>query len=327
MREPLISIILPVYNIEQYLPKCMESLFGQTYKNLEFVLVDDGSEIACKNLCDEYAKQDSRVVVYHKANGGLSDARNYGIKRARGEYISCVDPDDYVDTDYVEYLYSLLSAFECQMSICQLRVKYDNGMIKDKGTDRKEEKVDTVFCLEEMLYHGVVDTCAYAKLYHRSLFDHVRYPKGKIFEDIGTTYELIMQCDNIALGYQSKYTYAFHNNSIVNSRFNQNKFDLLEMTDKMAQDVSEKYSILQKAVLRRQVYARISTLNQMLNVPGYDIERNEILQYIRRYSKNILEDPKAPKRDKVAVILLRTNYKVYKFCWNLYRNYIMRGDN
>ena len=104
MDTPLISVILPIYNIEQYLPKCMDSLFGQTYNNLEFVMVDDGSKYECAKHVDGYLNKDARVVVYHKENGGLSDARNYGIIRAKGEYITCVDPDDFVDEDYVEYL-------------------------------------------------------------------------------------------------------------------------------------------------------------------------------------------------------------------------------
>ena len=93
MNNPLVSIILPIYNVEYYLDKCMQSLFAQTYRNLEFIMVDDGSEKECAKLCDTYLKKDSRVIVFHKNNGGLSDARNYGIERANGEYITCIDPD------------------------------------------------------------------------------------------------------------------------------------------------------------------------------------------------------------------------------------------
>ena len=317
MAEELISVILPVYNIEKYLEKCMSSLFCQTYSNLEFVIVDDGSAKVCADLCDAMAERDSRVSVYHKKNGGLSDARNYGIERARGEYITCIDPDDYVDNDYIEYLYKVLKKYDCKMSICQHRVRFDNSRCKENGANG-DEALTTERCLERMLYHDVIDTSAWAKLYHRSLFETVKYPFGKLYEDIGTTYALMMQCDRIAVGYESKYNYIFHNNSIVNGEFKRSKLDLLEMTDQMAAHVSRAYPKLQKAVQRRQVYARLSTLNQMLDTSQCQEEKAQIIAYILRYKKEILSDEKSPKRDKIAVLLLNINYGLYRACWKVY---------
>lgn len=325
MEKPLISVILPVYNVESYLPACMESLFAQTYGNLEFVMVDDGSTSEeCARMCDEYSRLDDRVVVFHKENGGLSDARNYGIRHSHGEYVTCVDPDDAVDKDYVEYLYALVEKYQCMMSVCQHRVRYDNGQVKDLGSEG-DEKMPNRECLERMLYHDVIDTSAWAKLYHRNLFENVEYPTGKLFEDIGTTYALMLQCDEIAVGYESKYTYNFHNNSIVNGTFSMSKLDMLEMTDKMAKDVLGVYPDLQAAVLRRQVYARLSTLNQMLNASGDEIERKrrEIISYVMENSKNVAKDPKTPKRDRLAFILLRMGYPLYRFCWLQYQRKIM----
>lgn len=324
-QDPLISVILPIYNIEAYLDKCMESVRNQTYSNLEIIMVDDGSTDSCGEVCDKYAGMDERIVVFHKKNGGLSDARNYGIERAGGEYITCIDPDDFVDSDYVAYLYGLAVRYGTKMSICQHRVHYDNGSIRENGR-QGEELIPTERCLERMLYHDVIDTSAWAKLYHRSLFEQVRYPKGKIFEDIGTTYALMMQCDAIAVGYESKYSYIFHNNSIVNGVFKPAKLDLLEMTDKMASDVGQRYPALGQAILRRRVYSRISTLNQMLNAAGYEEERGAILSFIRKNRKSILRDPKAPKRDKLALILLSVSYPLYRLVWLSYQRRIM-GKN
>lgn len=326
MKNPLISIILPIYNVQAYLDKCMKSLFLQTYENLEFVMIDDGSDIECSKLCDTYLGKDARVVVYHKKNGGLSDARNYGINRATGEYITCIDPDDYVDCDYVEYLYKILVKYKAKMSIAQHRVYYDNGSIKENGT-YGDEALKTEQCLERMLYHDVIDTSAWGKLYHKSLFEKVKYPKGKLFEDIGTTYALMLQCDYIAVGYESKYNYIFHNNSIVNGKFNLKKLDLIEMTDLMATDVLNSYPNLEKAVKRRQLYARFSTLNQMLNVgEEFEKEKKEIVNYIKKNKMEIFKNKRAPKRDKIAVFLFSINYSLYKFCWLTYQNRIMNGD-
>ena len=326
MKTPLISVVLPIYNIESYLDRCMNAVLGQTYHNLEILMVDDGSPDGCPAMCDEYAQEDSRVIALHKENGGLSDARNFGIAHAKGEYITCIDPDDYVDSDYVEYLYGLILKYETKMSVCQHITEYDNGSKKDRGSSG-DELLDIETCLRRMLYHDVIDTSAWAKLYHRSLFDTVSYPKGKIFEDIGTTYALMMQCDTgIAVGYESKYHYMYHMNSIVNSNFSPKKLELLEMTDRMAHEVVRAYPSLKQAVLRRRVYARFSTLNQMLGAEGYDKEREQIIRFILHYKNRILKDSRAPRRDKIAIRLLSANYGLYKAFWTTYQTLLFKKE-
>ena len=164
----------------------------------------------------------------------------------------------------------------------------------------------------------MIDTSAWAKLYHKSLFETVQYPVGKLFEDIATTYKLMLQCDKIAVGYQSKYNYIIRSNSIVNGKFNPKKLDLLEMTDNMGKEVLSVYPDLKKAVLRRRMYAQFSTLNQMLYVQGYEEDRKKIINFIKKYSAEVMRDTRTPKRDKVAVCMLKCGYPVYKFCWRFY---------
>lgn len=316
---PLISVILPIYNIENFMDRCMESVLSQTYKNLEIIMVDDGATDSCPQMCDEYARKDSRIVVYHKQNGGLSDARNYGIERAKGEYITCIDPDDCVDKDYVEYLYNTLIKYKAKMSICQHRVQFDSGKVDEHGAEG-DEKLETTKCLERLLYHDVIDTSAWAKLYHKSLFKEVRYPKGKLFEDIATTYLLMLQCEYIAVGYLSKYTYFVRSNSIVTSAFKPAKLDMIEMTDNMADYVDNHCPQLKEATLRRRGYARLSTLNQMAKVkePQYIKKRKEIVKYLKANRKAICANPKTPKRDKIAYRCLALGYPVYKLAWGLF---------
>ena len=117
MPRPLISIILPIYNIEAYLDRCMDAVLNQTYDNLEVLMIDDGSPDSCPAMCDAYALKDPRVKALHKENGGLSDARNYGIAHSTGEYIACVDPDDFIELDYIEYLYGLIEKYGTKMSL------------------------------------------------------------------------------------------------------------------------------------------------------------------------------------------------------------------
>ncbi len=323
--SPLISVVLPVYNKEDYLPDCMETLLNQTYTNLEILLVDDGSTDRTPALCDEYARQDARVRALHKANGGVSDARNYGIRHADGEYITQVDPDDTVDADYVEYLYDLLVKYDADMSICQHRILFHNGKVEDFG-GQGEKKADAEWCLEKMLYHDVIDVSCWGKLYHRSLFQDFSYPRGRIFEDHAATYRLFMKSRVIAVGFASKYNYIMHDVSIVHDSFSIRKLDLLPATDRMGRDILQEYPHLYRGVLRRRVYARLSTINQMLSVKGHDRERERMIAFVKRHAKEILQDPKAPKRDKAAVLALQAGYPIYRAAWRSYL-YLKKGQS
>lgn len=178
MKErPLVSVIVPVYNVEKYLKNCLDSLKAQTYSNLEFILIDDGSQDASSQIADQYAKEDSRFTVIHQANSGLSQARNHGIELAKGEYLTFVDSDDTVTPDYVEFMYELLEAhdFQAKLALCSLNNVYlATGAIKNQGNG----EITTLSgkdAIEMMCYHDLVDTCAYAKLGHRDLYQTVRF--------------------------------------------------------------------------------------------------------------------------------------------------------
>lgn len=317
IEQPLISIVVPVYNVLPYLKRCIESIINQTYRNIEILLIDDGSTDDSGKICDEYEKQDIRVRTFHKCNGGLSDARNYGIEKANGKYISFIDSDDYIAQDYIEYLYSLIIKFNCNMSLCTHYVYWEDKRIKVIG-NCSQEKLDAKSCLERMLYHDVIDTSAWGKLYHISLFENITYPKGKIFEDIATTYRLFLLSGNVACGYEPKYFYMMRKNSIVTNEFKLNKLDLITFTDEMACVVEKTYTDLHRAVIRRQVYARFSTLNQMLNTNEYPNIRNELVEFIRNNRWEVLINKKANIRDKIAIILLMFGYPIYKLSWKIY---------
>lgn len=313
---PLISVILPIYNVEAYLPRCIESVCRQTYRNLEIILVDDGSLDSCKEICEKYSQKDQRIKVLHKTNGGLSDARNKGVEIAKGQYITFIDSDDYVTEDYVEYLYSLIKKYNTHMALCTHTVVFESGKKIVYGNET-DEKLSSEICLERMLYDDVINTSAWAKLYETEMVRQFPYPVGKLFEDIATTYKFFIESGEIACGYKSQYYYMIRSTSIVNQEFNINKLDLLEMTDGMAKVVGEKYPQLCKAIKRRQVYARFSTLNQMQNVTGYNKEKREIISYIRHNKDCIIGNPKAPRRDKLALLALSFGYPIYKCCWKI----------
>lgn len=313
-----ISVVLPVYNVKQYLDRCMESVLKQTYTNIEIILVDDGSTDGSSEVCDAYAKKDDRIVVIHKKNGGLSSARNAGTERATGEYITYIDSDDFVTETYVEYLYSLIEKYQTRMALCTHTVLNEGGNEIVYG-DGGQEVLSAEICLERMLYHDVIDTSAWAKMIAIDIARTYPFPVGKLFEDIGNIYHYFMESEKIACGYQPQYFYIMRKNSIVTGKFNEKKLDLLEMTDKMGTDVLKKFPALAQAVNRRKVYARFSTLNQMQDITTHKAEKKEIISYIRKNAFSILSDKKAPKRDKLAMMVLMVNYQLYRWCWKIYK--------
>ena len=216
MKNDLISIIIPVYKVEKYLEKCIESVLKQTYTNLQIILVDDGSPDNCGKICDEYAKKDTRIEVIHKANGGLSDARNVGISKAKGRYIGFVDSDDYIKEDMYEILLNLIKKYDADVSICNLYDVIDgNECIRNKENGIREySRIDI---LKEILLDKNIQSYAWNKLYKKELFDEIKYPIGKKYEDIGTTFYLFEKCNKIVVTSEPEYYYLKRADSLVNN--------------------------------------------------------------------------------------------------------------
>lgn len=222
MTTPLISVIVPVYRVEEYLERCVKSILSQTYKNLEVILVDDGSPDQCPAICDACAEKDARVKVIHQENKGLSGARNAGIDAASGEYLAFVDSDDYVSPHFIEELYQLLQDTGCAIGQCRFSYVKGDGLV---------EKGDSAFCiyrgesLMEQLYGPEEKaTCfvvAWNKLYRAELFKEtgIRYPEGRIHEDEATTYRLFHEAKKLAFLDRALYGYYTENGGSITSVF------------------------------------------------------------------------------------------------------------
>ena len=211
--NPLVSVIIPIYKVEPYLRQCVDSVICQSYKNLEIILVDDGSPDNCPKICDEYAQQDSRVKVIHKPNGGLSDARNAGIEIATGEYLSFVDSDDLIHIRMIEILMKpLIENKDLKMSVCQSLKFYDCDIIDINQAIRPTEIVDYRFFLTKNLW-----ATAWCKIYQRKLFKDIRYPVGRIHEDEFTTYKIYYEAKKFAYTDSQLHFYRQREGSIMDS--------------------------------------------------------------------------------------------------------------
>lgn len=230
--EYLISVIVPVFNVEQFLPRCIESIQNQTYQNIEIILVDDGSPDQCPKMCDAYAEKDSRIHVIHKENGGLSDARNAGIERARGEYLCFVDSDDYIQSTMLEHMMLEVQKNDVRLVIANLKAVNENGC---QVYQSKQSPIHNgIFTAEELLpklYQrlGWYYIVAWNKLYHRSLFDKIRFPVGKLHEDEYIVTQVMWEAKKIACINSEEYVYIYQRRgSIMGSRKVKSQCDWLE---------------------------------------------------------------------------------------------------
>ncbi|MDM8222233.1 glycosyltransferase family 2 protein [Limosilactobacillus vaginalis] len=215
--NPKISVIVPVYNVEDFLPKCINSLIDQTYKNYEIILVDDGSTDRSGDICDEYSKTINNIIVFHKENGGLSDARNYGVKCSKNEYIIFVDSDDYVDSEYLTYLVYLKNKFNCDLSVSGYIEEDTEANEKRLVSFSEETLLNQIDALKEMCYGQHFPIMAWGKLYKRSTLINNQYPLGELNEDVGTTYKIIENCKKIGVGKHAFYHYVERKQSILHS--------------------------------------------------------------------------------------------------------------
>ena len=227
----MISVIVPIYNVAEYLTKCIESIINQTYKDLDIILVDDGSPDECPQICDEYALKDNRIRVIHKENGGLSDARNAGLDIVNGEHISFIDSDDYIEPDMFEKMYTAMQSEKADICICGYKeVDYNGNIIKtvtqEKQTLSREEALKRLF--DGNVYYAIMCN----KLFAREVFDNkrLRFPVGKIHEDEFLAHHLYNECKTVSVLCESLYNYLFRDESIMhNVRKSIKDFDDVEV--------------------------------------------------------------------------------------------------
>ncbi len=215
-----VSVIIPVFRTEQYLEKCVRSVINQTYKNLEIILVDDGSDDSSGALCDSLAAQDSRILVIHKENGGLSSSRNAGIEKAAGDYISFADSDDFMEPDMIEYLLSAESDIAC----CSHFIVNGGKKIPAPGFDKKTV-MNADEAVKELFKDEKLKNYVWNKLFKREFFDDVRFPEGMNFEDIPTTYRLFMKAQSVTVLPGCKYNYVSRPSAISKTVSIPNLFD------------------------------------------------------------------------------------------------------
>lgn len=246
MEDELISIIVPVYNVENYLSKCVKSLLNQTYSKYEIILIDDGSSDESGKLCDWWAEKSKIIKVFHKKNGGLSSARNFGIDKSTGKYLSFIDSDDYVEPNFLDALYNNMKKYNSNISICSNYYTYKNKDIKRKNHGL-ELKLDFYDAFVNMNRGCDFDMAIWNKLYKRELFDQIRFPIDKLSEDYFVMCKLFYFGKSISFTPLHLYHYVQRNNSITHSK--KINHDFLEAAFKQLKFVNEVEPLLKKEAI------------------------------------------------------------------------------
>lgn len=299
--NPLISVIIPVYKVEKYISKCIKSVLKQTYTELEIILVDDGSPDQCGELCDEYAKTDPRIKVIHKRNGGLSDARNAGMKIAHGEYLAFIDSDDWIERDYFEVLYRLLKDYDADLSAVALCNVNEDGDEIGRSHNGETHLLDATVAMENMFHRDGLPWCAQAKLYKRVLFDDIEYPVGVLMEDKATTYKVFAKCQKIVYSDVPLYKYLVRQGSIMRSPFSEQRMRSFAIQEELNSFLEQNYPVAAVSAHAYTVRCAISMLCMMSASNYCDMETSEkAFSYMAKFKKEFLRASFIDKRFKTV---------------------------
>lgn len=312
--KELISVIVPVYKVQSYLKRCLDSIMEQTYCNLEIILVDDGSPDKCGEICDEYALYDDRIKVIHKKNGGLSSARNIALDICSGEWISCIDSDDWVSPYYIENLYMAALEKKVDMSMSWYECIFKGRSVQ--SIPRKQlqnlEVLDAEVCLRRLLYQDGADTSAWGKLYRKHIIKDLRYPEGKLFEDIMVTVQAIHRSKRIAVISNVDYYYFQRETSILYESYSHRKMDVIVHMEELSKFVEKEYPQLMKAVNCRFFSATCNIVFQIKDKKYFEEDFINLWTQVKDKRQIVLKDKEARKKARIAAALSYLGYPFIK---------------
>lgn len=306
---PIISIIVPVYKVEEYLHRCINSILEQTFVDFELILIDDGSPDNSGKICDLYASNDNRIKVIHKNNGGLADARNAGLDIAIGDYIGFVDSDDFIDLDMYEKLYKACIKSGSKISMCGRYDVFGNNkkpMFSFEGYRIWNSKE----AIENLLTWNNIDSSACDKLFERSLFNNIRFPKGKYNEDIFIMMEILCNSKKIVHIGEAKYYYYHRQDSITTELFTEKKMDLIEASEKLMKFVHDTYpDLMPKAYsyYYKGIIYLFSLIQSKSEKHKYENSYIKLSKLIHENILNILLSKYVDIKTKFITMLLYTN--------------------
>lgn len=310
---PEISVIIPVYNVEAYLRRCIDSVLSQSFKDLEVLLIDDGSTDSSGDICDEYAKADERITVIHKENGGLSDARNVGIDNAKGENIFFLDSDDYIENNSLSVLYENLVRENADISVGGTYNCYQNKKIPQYPTI-EYGTFSGVEALREVLAGRLIPGEIWGKIIKAELLDTLRFRKGRTYEDAFIMPDLMMSANKVVVTTEPLHNYLHRSGSITTVAFSEKKFDIVDAYKYTKEFVAANCPSLISYADFRLLWAYFVVLDSMLlneeykKIPQY----KETVKYLKRNWLNVVKCKHFRKSRRLAAVILKVSVKMYR---------------
>ena len=300
----IVSVIIPIYNVQDYLARCIDSVLAQTYTDLEIILVDDGSHDTSGDICDDYDLKYRNVRVIHKANGGLSDARNAGLDVAQGQYVTFIDADDYVHPRFVEALLHTIETTGAQIAACTWQELKDGDTPREANvhnaqckTFTQEQAISTVF------YQGELNHSACSRLFDRQLFHDLRFPAGALYEDLAIIYPLLRKVEKVALLKAPMY-YYMHRAGSITTTMSLRRTHVLDHLEALERQVENEAPQHLPAVRSRHMSACFNMLRLMpARDPKWQDTKDRCWLYIKNMRFLCIKDPRVRIKNKVAILL------------------------
>ena len=301
--DDLISVIIPVYEVEKYIEKCLDSVINQTYTNLEIILVEDGSKDNSSKICDEYAKKDKRIQVIHKENAGVSSARNTGLDKANGKYIAFIDSDDYVDKEYIEYLYNEITKNNADISICGT-IDIDENENVCKESKKIEKTLNLEETLQELLQEKYYSSVVWAKMYKAELAKKVKFNENlKIAEDFDYLYNIIKNLEKTRVNTtKSLYYYKIRTNSATTNSYNENWGKEIVLSEDVIKDCKTNFEPLVQYAIRRYIRINYTCMMKVLRQNQDDKIYKKLQENVKKYLKQYLLSSNISIIEKLKII-------------------------
>ena len=318
---PLVSVIVPVYNVEAYLNDCITAIKRQSYKNIEVILVNDGSTDKSGGICKEAIKTDNRFRLINQANGGLSSARNKGIEHAKGDYLFFVDSDDLIPHDTIRALLQACLEKNVKLSALGYRRFIDNVSDEDlrKTVNDSFEVIDNTSLLKIMLQEGFIQHSTWGKLYHKSCWEQILFPEGKYYEDYATTYTIVADIGKVAISPQIGYFYRYRTDSIMHKKIDSKRLDLIDIAYDVTRMIHKRFPTLENDAIRLMVknYLWLEYQIMMSNTTEYTEQQKRIRKRILYYRKAFVKSEAVTFTDIVKLFTYLTNGKLFVLLYKL----------
>jgi len=321
-----ISVIVPVYNVEKYVKKCLESISNQTYKNIEIIIVNDGATDNSEKICREFVGNEDRAKLYTKENGGLSSARNHGMKFVTGNYVLFIDSDDYISEEMIEELYNNIKAESADVSVCGVYNVYSDG----QSPQCKEEiyfSCDRDGFLKEYFIGEKIPGTICNKLISYEIASKISFPVGKIYEDAFYQFELVKYAKKYVATTKPYYYYFHRENSITTKPYTIKNMDCIEIYSNFYDYIKREIPFLSEFAFFRLSYAHFMVFDKMLLSENYKEikEYREVLGFLKKNFWKIYKNKNFRKGRRIAVLMLKINIKLYRFL--LFKDLKRKGVN